>query len=146
VTSSYLRRLESIGVEETDLYTDTFEPVGCDSCENTGYKGRVGIYEMLLVEGPVRDAIHSSTRSEEISEFARSVGFRTMQEDALDKVKDATTTLEEVQRVVPFDPIRSEQCQSCSRDMMPGFSYCPFCGASRRKVERLQFSGACQVS
>jgi type IV pilus assembly protein PilB len=140
-SSAYLRSLESIGVEETELYTGIYEPAGCDSCGNTGYSGRVGIYELLLIEGQIRDAIHTSGRVEEISALARGAGFRSMQEDALEKVREGLTTLEEVQRVVPFDGNKAERCHSCSREMMAAFVYCPFCGKSRRTVERLQLSG-----
>jgi hypothetical protein len=95
----------------------------------------------LLIEGQIRDAIHSGGRVEEISALARGAGFRSMQQDALEKVKEGLTTLEEVQRVVPFDGIRLERCHSCSGEMMAAFVYCPFCGKSRRNVERLQISG-----
>jgi hypothetical protein len=110
-------------------------------CEETGYKGRVGIYELLVIEGQIRDAIHSSARAEEICGLARGGGFRSMQDDALQKVKEGLTTLEEVQRVVPFDSIKAEVCDSCSREVMPTFAFCPFCGSSRRNVERLQVCG-----
>ena len=86
---------------------------------------------MLLIEGPIRDAIHSEARAEEICGLARGAGFRTMQEDALEKVKDGLTSLEEVQRVVPWDAIKAQRCQSCLKEIMATFVYCPSCGASR---------------
>jgi type II secretory ATPase GspE/PulE/Tfp pilus assembly ATPase PilB-like protein len=142
ITPAFMRTLERLGVTDLDQYTDIYEAVGCDSCEDTGYRGRVGIYEMLLIEGPIRDAIHSNARAEEISDLARAAGFKSMQEDALEKVKRGLTTLEEVQRVVPFDSIKSELCQSCSHEMMPNFSFCPHCGSSRKSAERFELCSA----
>lgn len=130
-TSVYRQRLATIGVN--DVASQMVQPVGCPSCENTGYKGRVGIYEMLLVEGPIRDAIHLDARPEAIRSLARSAGFQTMEEDAMEKVEEGLTTLEEVLRVVPFKAAAIAQCDSCMREFAPGFLFCPFCGSPRSK-------------
>jgi hypothetical protein len=105
-------------------------PTGCAECEYSGYKGRVGVYELLPFDGMVRDAIHSETRTEELMRMLKSVGFRTMQDDALEKIADGLTSLEEVMRVVPVDTTTPAGgvCPECSRDVTPGFRYCPFCG------------------
>ncbi len=135
-TSEYIRKLETIDVPDLDSFTYEYKPLGCPSCENTGFKGRVGIYELLLVEGQTRDAIHSAARGEEIHSIARSAGFRTMQEDAIEKIKTGMTSLQEVQRVVPFDSVTIQRCESCFREVMASFVYCPFCAAVRGNVER----------
>jgi hypothetical protein len=83
---------------------------------------------MLVVEGAVPDAIHTEAKCETISGLARSNGFRTMQEDALEKVQDGTTPLEEVQRVVPWDSNKQQRCPSCSREITTSFNYYPYCG------------------
>jgi type IV pilus assembly protein PilB len=129
-SSTYLRRLETLGVEDTGAFEYEYEPVGCTVCENTGYKGRVGIYELLLNEGQVRDAIHSNARAEEVVELARSAGFRTMQEKGLEKIRDGITALDEVRRVVPFSAAKAERCQNCSREILPAFVYCPYCSTA----------------
>jgi type IV pilus assembly protein PilB len=133
-TSEYIGKLESLGVTDTHTFTDEFHPVGCVVCENTGFKGRIGIYELLVVEGPIREAIHSNVRAEDILSTARASGFRTMQEDALQKVKDGLTSLQEVRRVVPFEAPKLERCESCGREIMSAFAYCPFCSTVRRNV------------
>ncbi len=135
-TPDYIRKLESVGVADAGNFTYEYQPAGCPLCENTGYKGRVGIYELLLVEGQIRDGIHSGSRAEDILSIARSGGFRTMQEDAIDKVSEGLTSLQEVRRVVPFDTKEADRCQSCSRDLMATFLYCPFCAAPRGTTER----------
>jgi len=58
---------------------------------------------MLAIRDAVRDAIHDNARTQEILGLARKAGFQTMQEDALEKLKAGLTSLDEIQRVVPWD-------------------------------------------
>jgi type IV pilus assembly protein PilB len=106
---AHYRRIESLGAKDCSSFTSTYQAAGCATCENTGYKGRVGIYELLMIEGHIREAIYSGSRAEEVWALARSTGFRSMQEDALDKVREGLTTLDEVQRIVPFNILKSER-------------------------------------
>jgi type IV pilus assembly protein PilB len=94
-------RLAALGVvEPIDI---EYSPVGCDSCEQTGFKGRVGIYELLMVDQAVRGAIRESRNMDVIRDAARANGMKLMQEDAMEKVRTGISTLDEVLRVVPFD-------------------------------------------
>lgn len=77
-----------------------YEPAGCDECHGTGYKGRTGVYELLVVSENIRDAILSKKHDSEIKQIAMSEGMTTMRQDALQKVKDGVTSLIEVARVV----------------------------------------------
>jgi len=128
-TSEHMERLRSAGIAEID--STMYQPVGCPACDHTGYKGRVGIYELLLFDDQIRSSIHSSARPEEIRSLARAAGFKTMQEAALEKVKEGLTTLDEVLRVVPFETTKTVCCHACSRELTPAFLYCPFCGTGR---------------
>jgi type IV pilus assembly protein PilB len=130
-SAEYTRRLEKLGVPHVSNYKFEYTPKGCTVCENTGYKGRVGIYEMLLTEGAVREAIHMSARSDEILALARAGGFRSLQEDALEKIQLGQSTLEEIQRVVPWDTVKSQHCGSCQREVQSSSKYCPSCGVKR---------------
>jgi type IV pilus assembly protein PilB len=76
-----------------------FKPGGCDRCSGSGYKGRVGLYELVIVDDRVRRLIVKRAPEQEIKETARRGGFRTMFEDGLDKVEAGQTSLEEVMRV-----------------------------------------------
>lgn len=73
---------------------------GCDKCNHKGYKGRVGIYEVLEVTDKIRSLITSKATSDEIQEQAVSEGMVTMLQDGLDKVSSGLTTIEEVVRVI----------------------------------------------
>ena len=108
-------------------------PVGCSDCDNSGYKGRVGIYELLTMDEQIRSAVRGGVRDEEVRNMARSGGMRLMQEDALEKVKNGITTLEEVLRVVPFDNAMGVRCRNCGKALAPSFLFCPYCGAGTRQ-------------
>lgn len=73
--------------------------VGCDSCTKTGFRGRMGIYELLDVTPEVRKMILGGNNATEIRDFAASMGMRTLRQDAMDRVLAGKTTIEEVVRV-----------------------------------------------
>jgi type IV pilus assembly protein PilB len=72
---------------------------GCATCSQTGYKGRVAIYEVMPITREVKDLVLQSAPPVEIAKVARDQGMRTLRESALQKVADGVTTLEEVLRV-----------------------------------------------
>lgn len=77
-----------------------FHGKGCDACNHTGYKGRIGIYELLLMGPDVEKAISAGSVSEfQMRDIAKAQGMVTMAEDGLLKVLDGLTTVEEVFRV-----------------------------------------------
>lgn len=73
---------------------------GCDECGNSGYSGRIGIYEILPVTEKLRTLITKKPTSEEILRAGISEGMVTMLQDGVDKVSSGLTTIEEVFRVV----------------------------------------------
>jgi type IV pilus assembly protein PilB len=101
---------------------------GCDECDLTGYKGRIGIYEMLAVNNSMRTAIREGGRNDEIRALARRNGMRLMHEYALEHVKEGMTTLDEVFRVVPIEYGAPVTCESCQRELAGSYAFCPHCG------------------
>ncbi len=75
-------------------------PVGCDKCNHTGYKGRIGIYEAILMNKTVELAVQRSSSDREIWEAAKGQGILTMKQDGVLKVLNGTTSLEELERVI----------------------------------------------
>ena len=132
MTDEHAARLLAGGIVDFDSHVHI--PAGCNKCDSSGYKGRVGIYELLLLDEQIRSAIRSGARDEEIRNLARSGGMRLMQEDALEKVKIGVTTMEEVLRVVPFDNALTVRCRACGRALAPAFLFCPYCGAGTRQT------------
>jgi len=72
---------------------------GCDACGNTGYQGRVGVYELLLTTAQIRAQIHNRASEAEIRSTAISDGMRTMREDGERWLGNGTTTTAELMRV-----------------------------------------------
>jgi len=132
VTPEYGARLLAAGL--VAFKSKMLAPAGCPACDNTGYKGRVGIFEIFVLDDPIRAAIRSGAPPNELRNLARNAGMRLLQEEALDKVQSGLTSFEEVLRVVPFDSIPPVRCRSCNRHLAPEFLLCPYCGADRREA------------
>lgn len=79
---------------------DAHEPVGCMRCKGSGFRGRIGIYEVLTVTGEIGSLILRSASSEEIGAAAEAAGMRRMREDGLEKVRQGLTSISEVLRVL----------------------------------------------
>ena len=80
-----------------------FHGKGCADCSFTGYRGRLGIYEIFQIDDQVRNLIFSQVSSTELRLKARELGMRTLREDGVRKVVAGITTLEEVLRVTMGD-------------------------------------------
>lgn len=90
----------ALGTSETTI-TQLWRahPEGCDECGHTGYKGRIGIYEVLGINVPIQKLITANATSEQIQDQAIADNMTTMQNDGLVKTLRGNTTLEEVLRV-----------------------------------------------
>jgi type II secretory ATPase GspE/PulE/Tfp pilus assembly ATPase PilB-like protein len=72
------------------------EAHGCDHCDHTGFRGRVGIHELLQVDREMRRLIQTGARAEELQRAALTAGMRTLRQDGLEKVLAGLTSIEEV--------------------------------------------------
>jgi general secretion pathway protein E len=84
----------SFGIRTPQVY----QGKGCSECRGSGYKGRIGIFELLEVNDPIRELIISRTDSATIKQRAVREGMRTLRQDGVLKVEGGRTTLEEVAR------------------------------------------------
>ena len=86
-------RLE-LGIDPAQLY----RAVGCEHCNMTGYRGRTGIYELIEIDEPLREAIHAGEGEQELLRIARqkNPGINT---DGRRRILDGETSLEEVLRM-----------------------------------------------
>ena len=92
------------GVPEDEV--DSYKPMqgkGCPVCNGTGYKGRVGIYQVMPVFQEIRDAVYAGANADRINELAVARGVKTLRMAALDKVKEGIVSLEECLRVTVAD-------------------------------------------
>lgn len=85
-------------IEERFLLKEAefFKGAGCKNCNNSGYRGRIGVYEVLPISEPIRDMIITRKGPEEIEKVARTQGFLSLAEVGLLKVKRGITTFEEI--------------------------------------------------
>ena len=79
---------------------EAFEAGGCPRCSGSGYRGRIGLYEIMPISDAIRDLALHSASADAIMETARAEGMRTLREDAFEKVKHGVTAVDEVLRVL----------------------------------------------
>jgi general secretion pathway protein E len=91
---------EELGILGLDKNIPLYAGKGCDKCSFTGYYGRTGIFELLVVDDDIRKSVLKNADSNELRSIAREHGMRTLLKDGSDKVKAGITTITEVLRVI----------------------------------------------
>jgi type IV pilus assembly protein PilB len=95
----YLREvLEEAGIKGDDLDREYAEGRGCTACDNTGYRGRIGLYEVMPISATTRRLINNHASTADIREQALAEGMIGLREDGVRKMKMNVTTLDEVLR------------------------------------------------
>jgi type II secretory ATPase GspE/PulE/Tfp pilus assembly ATPase PilB-like protein len=95
------KKFSDYGVDTT-AGPKLYEPVGCDKCNSTGYKGRMGIFEAVYNDAKIEEIIPKNPSEREIKEVAANQGYLDMKEDGIIKVLKGITSYEEVGSVVDF--------------------------------------------
>ncbi|MEO1524025.1 MAG: ATPase, T2SS/T4P/T4SS family [Planctomycetota bacterium] len=90
--------LESRGLVASEM-TGVYEPTGCDRCRGTGFRGRIGLFELLVLDDACRDLVQSRANASAIREAGLKSGMQLLSMDGLMKVHQGVTTLDEVLRV-----------------------------------------------
>lgn len=91
---------EKVNIPEINENTEIADIKGCEYCNFTGYKGRVGIFEAMIIDDEMEDFILTAPSSSAIQRMAIKKGMTTMKQDGLIKVLNRETTIEEINRVV----------------------------------------------
>jgi type IV pilus assembly protein PilB len=137
-------RLTEAGLPTTRQ--DIRVPGACGLCDRTGYRGRLAVAELLIINEFIRAMIRTGESTDAIRELARLRGMRLMHEDGLDKVKMGLTTYDEVLRIVPFESVVRRLCAACGQQLHAAFQFCPFCGERRSSIQadasKLERAGA----
>jgi len=105
-----------------------FRPVGCENCNQTGYRGRTGIFEILELDDPLRRLIAAGGAESMIRAAAVESGMTPIGEDGLMKVMAGETSLEELRRVVFYEEEAARLCPSCRQTAAAEYHFCPHCG------------------
>ena len=85
--------------EDLDGSWQPYGPVGCDECKGTGYKGRVGVYQVMPISDDMRILIMRNGNAYDIAEQAKKEGVRDLRQSGLIKVKQGVMSLEEVEAI-----------------------------------------------
>lgn len=92
------------GYDEEKLFTtvpnELPKAVGCVECNNTGYKGRIGVYEGIIADAKIEDTVRMNPSEREIKEASKEQKIMTMKQDGVIKILQGVTTLDELERVV----------------------------------------------
>jgi type IV pilus assembly protein PilB len=97
-TTMHPEVLRELGIMENPDELRLFEPKGCPACNDTGYKGRVGLYEVMEISPTIREMIVDRASNSEIKIHAEKEGMLTLRNDGIWKFKEGRTSLEEVLR------------------------------------------------
>ncbi|MDQ7077624.1 MAG: GspE/PulE family protein [Robiginitomaculum sp.] len=110
-----LKRLSRAGLimdQELEGKANWRKATGCEHCANTGYTGRIAVFEVVAINDEMRDAILDHAPMSTLLEVARRQGFQTLIEDGLLKARQGTTTVEEVLRVCGAEPSQTETVEA----------------------------------
>lgn len=98
------QELSEAGIDPAEMAgVRTYKGAGCTKCGGSGYKGRIGLYEVLTLDRNMKQAVIDRAPATEIRILAVKNGMRTLRMDAIEKLKQGITTLEEVTRVTADD-------------------------------------------
>ncbi len=87
------------GIDQQHIY----EAVGCDKCNKTGYKGRIGIHEAIIMDENIEKIIRDNPSEREIKKVAKSQNLLTLTQDGIVKVLSSITTLDELRRIIDIE-------------------------------------------
>jgi len=88
---------------ETEGPLKIWKPKGCDKCGDTGYKGRLGVYEAILADENIQKVLEDKPSERELKIVSAAQGILTMKEDGVSKILSGITSLEEIQKVVDLE-------------------------------------------
>jgi hypothetical protein len=97
-------------------------------CQSSGYRGRIGIFEILQITPRIRELIAAKMPESILRKEAQSSGFKTLAADCLKKVKAGVTTLEEYNRAIFEEEEMARICPSCKEMIKTDYIACPYCG------------------
>jgi type IV pilus assembly protein PilB len=156
--------LRALNLTESDASTVPFyHAAGCEQCNYTGYRGRVGLYEVMRAGSKLRRLVAQRAPEDTIRDLAIQGGMVSLGDDGLAKMKSGVTTAEELLRVITevremrtlcpacgvavgMEFVACPQCgrrlsggcPACGRALQPGWNYCPYCAAATQPGRRLR--------
>ncbi len=122
-------KLEKIGIGTEGLKSRSFfKGKGCSNCGFTGYRGRIGIYEILTFTQKIRELTAIDATEANLLQIAVAEGMKTIAQAGIDKAVNGSTTVDEIIKVVQSDEEFGSLCSECEAFLGPEFVACPQCG------------------
>ncbi len=117
-----------LGIDDTDL-TDarSVRGTGCYACDGSGYRGRVGIFEILPVTAALRSVLMHSPTEAAVRAAARASSMTTLRAAGLAAARRGETTFDEVVRATRVDAVDGRRCVACDRQVAHDMIACPWC-------------------
>lgn len=127
------RILKLLKIPETAV-GETVTGKGCSKCNDTGYLGRTGIFEIFVMNDEFRQHIYGDYKETEVMSLARAGGMKTLLDDGIEKVKLGITTPEELLRVIGPPTKFERECEGCRNLIETNFLFCPYCGKFKSNI------------
>jgi len=99
--------LVNVGIDPAEVASgvETYVGKGCPECNNTGYRGRVAVYEVMVMHQAIKESVLKGASADELKREAIKLGMSTLRMSAIQKVRDGITTIEEAVRVTDSDKV-----------------------------------------
>jgi type IV pilus assembly protein PilB len=107
---------------------------GCDKCKNTGFSGRIAVFEVMPINAKIKELIAGRASEGTILKAALESGMSLLLDDAKAKIRSGITTAEEVLRCIHIEEKLTEFCPDCNNSVDIDFSVCPFCNKSLKSL------------
>lgn len=126
--------LKNLGLTYKKGYS-FFHGQGCQKCNTTGYKGRVGIFEIMVTDGSIKELIRTDATEGVLRKEAMAKGMKLLRDDGIDKALAGLTTIEELIRILYVDETEdTNECPNCSEKLQENITVCPKCGHKLKDV------------
>ena len=119
--------LARLNLDQNDLPFKFYKGAGCLNCNNTGFKGRTVIEEIMIVGPKIRELIQSSATADTLREAAMAMGMTTLGMSGMKKIERGITTIEEVLKAVHEKEELTTVCPHCGKTVSLDFKDCPYC-------------------
>lgn len=123
--------LQHLGLKTSKV----FKAVGCPNCDWTGYKGRIGIYELFTINDQIKDMIIKKESSHLLRVVAIKNGLQTLDKQALKVIEQGISTVEELSKIIlSLEESPMTACPKCNNIVSKDYVACPFCQHKLKNV------------
>jgi type IV pilus assembly protein PilB len=119
--------LARLNLDQDELPFKFYRGAGCSTCNNTGFKGRTVIEEIMVMGPKIRELIQSSATADTVREAAMAMGMNTLGMSGLKKIEMGVTSIEEVLKAVHEKEELTTICPHCGKNVSLDFRDCPYC-------------------